>query len=83
MKKKFDCVAMKNVIQQGLQKRWTGMAGEQRREAIHRDLDASVSAIGKVWRQLASPPRPQLHPASCTTCCRAQDTIRKKMSSRR
>ena len=56
MKKKFDCVAMKNVIQQGLQKRWTGMAGEQRREAIHRDLDASVSAIGKVWRQLASPP---------------------------
>ncbi len=53
MKKKFDSLAMKNEIQRTLQKRWTGLAYDQRRESIYRDLEGSSSPIGELWRQLA------------------------------
>lgn len=53
MKKKFDCVAMKNEIQHNLQNRWAGLANDQRRESIRRDLEGSSSPIGELWRHLS------------------------------
>jgi len=52
MKKRFDCVAMKDAIQARLIRDMEGLSGVQRREAIRRDLNASQSPIGDIWRSL-------------------------------
>ncbi len=52
MKKAFDCVAMKDNIQQRLLKQMEGLSYEQRRVAIKRVLDDSRSPIGDLWRAL-------------------------------
>ncbi len=51
-KKKFDCLAMKYGIQKRLSQQWAGLTDTERRDAIHRDLETSLSPIGNVWRQL-------------------------------
>ncbi len=52
MKKRFDCVAMKDAIQTRLMKDMEGLSVAQRREAIRKDLNASQSPIGDIWRSL-------------------------------
>lgn len=51
-RRKLDCVSMKSEIQRKLQERWAGLTALQRMNAIHRDLDASASPIGELWRRL-------------------------------
>ena len=52
MKKTFDCVAMKDNIQQRLLKQMEGLSYEQRRVAIQSALESSRSPIGEFWRAL-------------------------------
>jgi len=56
MKKKskaFDCVTMKNEIQQKLMSRWQGMTDTEVIQKIRRDLNESNSPIANWWRALA------------------------------
>ena len=52
MKKTFDCIAMKDAIQQRLLKRMEGLSYEQRRAAVRDVLEKSRSPIGDLWRKL-------------------------------
>jgi len=52
MKKQFDCVAMKERIQQGLQAELEGLSPGQRRERMLSCLRGSRSPIGELWRAL-------------------------------
>jgi len=52
MKKRFDCVEMKDAVQARLNRAMEGLSGAQRREAIRKDLNASQSPIGEIWRSL-------------------------------
>jgi hypothetical protein len=52
MKKSFDCVEMKDRIQQKMRKQMEGLSGEQRRALLRDALDKSVSPIGDLWRAL-------------------------------
>jgi len=51
MKKDFDCVEMKNQIQQKLQKEWEGLTFEQIQERIHRHLSTSDDKLAQWWRR--------------------------------
>jgi hypothetical protein len=52
MKKTFDCIAMKDAIQQRLLKRMEGLSYEQRRAAVRDVLEKSRSPVGDLWRKL-------------------------------
>lgn len=52
MKKKFDCVNMKNEIQTRLLRDQAGLSGPERVAAIQRALESSQSPIGGLWRKL-------------------------------
>jgi hypothetical protein len=52
MKKPFDCVVMKDVIQRRLLKQMKGLSVEQQAMAVRGALEHSGSPIGKIWRAL-------------------------------
>jgi hypothetical protein len=52
MKKKFDCVDMKNEIQARLLSDQVGLTGPERVTTIQHALDRSKSPIGGLWRKL-------------------------------
>lgn len=52
MKKKFDCVNMKNEIQTRLLRDQAGLSGPERVAAIQHMLERSQSSIGGLWRKL-------------------------------
>ena len=52
MKKSFDCLEMKEAIQEKIQNRLEGMSAEQMNQAIRDCLSASQSPIGRLWRQM-------------------------------
>jgi len=52
VKKKFDCVDMKDKIQTRLLRDQAGLSGPERVAAIQRALDRSRSPIGGLWRKL-------------------------------
>jgi hypothetical protein len=54
MKKAFDCVAMKDVIQSRLLKQMKGLSFEQQAMSVRDALEHSCSPIGKLWRTLQS-----------------------------
>jgi len=49
-KKDFDCVAMKDQIQQELLAEWQGMSDEEIARRIRTDLQESQSPLAKWWR---------------------------------
>lgn len=52
MNKQFDCVAMKEQIQRGLQAELEGLLPEQQRKQILLSLKGSRSPVGDLWRAL-------------------------------
>jgi|GEM_PF-1549998 len=50
--KHFDCVQMKNDIQEKLQARRGGMTEAQRMADTDRQLDSSDSPMAKLWRDI-------------------------------
>ncbi len=50
--KTFDCVRMKNEIQEKLRKERAGMTDEQIREQIQKELATSNDPIAVWWRNL-------------------------------
>lgn len=50
--KAFDCVKMKNDIQDALYSERKGMSQAEVRESIERNLAASQSPAAKMWRRL-------------------------------
>ncbi len=62
MKKNFDCVEMKDAIQQRMRRQMEGLSGEQRRAVLRDALEKSPSPIGDLWRALE---RRSTRPAEC------------------
>lgn len=52
--KTFDCVRMKDQIQEKLLSEWTGISDADLVQKIKRDLDASDSPLAAWWRHLDS-----------------------------
>jgi len=52
MKKTFECVMLKDGIQQRMLKQMEGLSGVQQRAAIRNSLEKSRSPIGELWRAL-------------------------------
>jgi len=52
MKKTFDCMVLKDGIQQRMLKQMEGLSGMQQRAAIRNSLEKSRSPIGELWRAL-------------------------------
>ena len=50
--KSFDCVRMKNEIQEKLRARRSGMTEAQRQADMNSQLEASNSPIAKWWREI-------------------------------
>ncbi len=50
-KKDFDCVEMKNEIQQKLQKEWEGLTFEQIQDRIQHHLSTSDDRLAQWWRR--------------------------------
>ncbi len=50
--KSFDCVRMKNDIQEKLQARSAGMPEAERRADMDRRLASSDSPVAKLWREI-------------------------------
>ena len=50
--KTFDCVKMKNEIQDALYRERKGMSGAQVRRAIQRNLATSSAPVARLWRRL-------------------------------
>jgi hypothetical protein len=50
--KTFDCVKMKDGIQQKLQSRWQGLSGPELVERIKKDIDESDSPVAEWWRRV-------------------------------
>lgn len=50
-KKDFDCVEMKNEIQQKLRKLSAGMTDEEYRAYIKKTLDEADGVIGRLWKE--------------------------------
>jgi hypothetical protein len=50
--KRFDCVQMKNDIQEELQARRAGMTEAQRQEDMDRQLESSDSPVARLWREI-------------------------------
>ena len=53
MKKDFDCVEMKNQIQQKLHEQRKGMSDEEIEAQIEQKLRTSQSPAAKFWRRIA------------------------------
>jgi hypothetical protein len=51
MKKDFDCVEMKQAIQEQLAKQYEGMTDEEIREAINKELLSEDSPFSRAWRR--------------------------------
>jgi len=51
--KSFDCVQMKNAIQEKLQARRAGMSEAQREDDMTRQLDSSDSPTARLWRKIS------------------------------
>lgn len=49
--KEFDCVELQNKIQADIQKENEGLNDEQRREKLHRELNASDGPLSRKWRE--------------------------------
>jgi 5-bromo-4-chloroindolyl phosphate hydrolysis protein len=49
--KDFDCVEMKNEIQEKLQKLREGMTDEEYRGYIKKTLDEADGVIGRIWKE--------------------------------
>ena len=62
MKKSFDCVEMKDAIQQRMRRQMEGLSGEQKRAMLREALEKSPSTIGELWRALE---RRSARPAEC------------------
>ncbi|RJP25129.1 MAG: hypothetical protein C4527_17525 [Candidatus Omnitrophota bacterium] len=54
MKKKFDCVEMKNAIQAQLRKEYEGLSDEEIRTRIKHKLETSDTPAARLWRRLTS-----------------------------
>lgn len=52
MKKGFDCVEMKNRIQQELREQRAGMTDEEIEVQMERELRTSSSTIAQLWRRI-------------------------------
>lgn len=52
--KGFDCVEMKNRIQQELEREYAGLTEEERRERIRHELETSDDPVARKWRSLAT-----------------------------
>lgn len=52
MKKDFDCVKMKDEIQQKLLSQWKGLSDAEIKQRIRQDLATSESPIAVWWRGL-------------------------------
>ena len=50
--KDFDCVEMKNAIQQELLKQRAGLSDEEVRVRIRHELETSQSPIARWWRSI-------------------------------
>jgi hypothetical protein len=62
MKKNFDCVEMKDGIQQRMRRQMEGLSSEQRRVLLRDALEKSLSPIGELWRALE---RRSVTPVDC------------------
>ena len=52
MKKDFDCVEMKNLIQQKLREQRKGMTDKNIEAQIERGLEISQTPIAQLWRRI-------------------------------
>lgn len=52
--KEFDCVEMKNRIQQELEREYAGLTDEERRALRRHKLETSDDPVARKWRALAS-----------------------------
>ena len=52
MKKEFDCVEMKNVVQAKHRKDYQGLSDEEVRRRIHERLAKSDHPAARLWRKL-------------------------------
>lgn len=52
MNKSFDCVEMKNRIQQELREQRAGMTDEEIEVQMERELRTSSSPIAQLWRRI-------------------------------
>ena len=50
--KEFDCVKMKNEIQEMLSEEWKGMTDEEIRDQIRNDLMSSSDPISEKWQRI-------------------------------
>lgn len=62
--KRFDCVRMKNDIQEKLQARRAGMTEAQRMADMETQLETSNSPIATLWRQIRPASVPSARKAS-------------------
>jgi phosphoglycerol transferase MdoB-like AlkP superfamily enzyme len=53
--KKFDCLRMKEELQDKVQKKWEGLSDEDIRREIHDYLDTSENDLACWWRSIPSP----------------------------
>ena len=54
MKKRIDCLKMKEELQQKLLHRFDGMTAAQMNAAIDAEMSASQTPIGRFWRRLTA-----------------------------
>jgi hypothetical protein len=59
--KTFDCVKMKDEIQEKLRLRWQGLSGQELIGRMKRDIDESNSPIAEWWRHLEKKPQTTAH----------------------
>jgi hypothetical protein len=59
--KTFDCLRMKEELQDLVQKKWEGLSDEEIRREIHNYLETSKSDLAEWWRKNS------MNPASNTT----------------
>lgn len=50
--KTFDCVQMKDEIQERLSRKWAGLTDEQVRQAVDQELATSDNPLARWWRSL-------------------------------
>jgi len=68
MKKKFDCVEMKNMIQTKLRLQREGMSDQAIQDQVEEELAVSQSPVAKYWRAISGKRGAVHQPRSVAKC---------------